>query len=664
MIENRFNNANRKIQYVYVFVISTLIAASFIIPYIIYNKWILTLIDDYSWQQFSFSMLCNDSIKNQDIAWSWATDFGTNFVGAYSFYTLGSPFFWISLLAPAAWFPYLGGPLLILKYSVASVCAFVYLRRHTKNPNYALLGCLLYAFSGFQMGNLQFYHFHDVVAFFPLLLVGLELFVEEKKYRIFVITIAINAIINYFFFIGEVIFLVLYFIFRYMVTDWKTYYKKIPGCITAGLLGVGLASFLFVPSIVFIINSPRISSTFEGMNWLFGDWKEYLTHLKGFFLPADVMGGQVAITQYNYLSAECYLPFVGIGLSVFYCIKKRDWLQKILITLLLFSFIPILESSFYLFTEIYSRWFYMWILLLVLGTVRILEQYPLKECRIAIWINMLGAIIVTVLCFTIKDGGNSLIFDKVNYLIYLGIALLGSLLLFIISFLKYRHKIIFTCTLWCVCISCSITGMAHLYNMISIRKDINFFGIINENFIGFYNDNTLGDNINARTRSMWENIPIMMNVPAANSFISTAGAGTFEFMESIGRNRKVVTTIPTKYPALNDYLSIRYDITQNIQDGKKILHEKYTTYGPIYYYEDETILPIGYTFDYYITEDELRSISKKQRQYALMDALVLTPEDVGIVSQRLTHRTDINSRYKGKWTDERYSELKEAVSDR
>ncbi len=118
--------------------------------------------------------------------WCWSLDLGSSVISGFSFYNLGSPFFWIFLLCPKGSFPYLAGPLYILKYAVACVTSYIYLRSFSKSKSYkndyALIGALLYAFSGFQTINLQFFHFHDVVAFFPLLLWGIEN-VDNKKTR-------------------------------------------------------------------------------------------------------------------------------------------------------------------------------------------------------------------------------------------------------------------------------------------------------------------------------------------------------------------------------------------------------------------------------------------------------------------------------------------------
>ncbi len=153
-------------------------------------------------------------IHSGDIGeWIWNVDLGSSFINAFSFYDLGSPFIWLSLLAPQGTFPYLAGFLCILKYMTAAVTAYLYLRVFIKNPQWAVIGALLYAFSGYQTTNLEFFHFHDVVAFFPLLLLGLELSMQDKNYRpLFIFGVFVNCLLNYFFFVGQVIFLVIYYL--------------------------------------------------------------------------------------------------------------------------------------------------------------------------------------------------------------------------------------------------------------------------------------------------------------------------------------------------------------------------------------------------------------------------------------------------------------------
>ena len=177
---------------------------------------------------------------------------GGSFVGNYAFYTLGSPFFWILSFFPSVMVPYLLGPLLALKYGTAGVTAYWYLRRYTKQNRVAFLGAVLYAFSGFQAGNVIYNHFHDAVAFFPLLLIGLDKLIDEKRKGVFALAVALNAMTNYFFFAGEVIFLGIYFISKVIWCN-RSKIKDIGHCLFEGIVGIGISCFIFFPAIIFTL---------------------------------------------------------------------------------------------------------------------------------------------------------------------------------------------------------------------------------------------------------------------------------------------------------------------------------------------------------------------------------------------------------------------------
>ena len=84
-----------------------------------------------------------------------------------------------------------------------------------------MLGACLYAFSGFSIYNVFFNHFIDVVALFPWMLWALDetLYEQEEHYGLFAFWVGVNLLNNYFFFIGQVLFLVIYFICKLTTKD-------------------------------------------------------------------------------------------------------------------------------------------------------------------------------------------------------------------------------------------------------------------------------------------------------------------------------------------------------------------------------------------------------------------------------------------------------------
>ena len=103
---------------------------SFVIflPFIIVDGGRFLFYGDFNVQQVPFYRLAHDAIRAGEWGWNSRTDLGANFIGSYSFYLLGSPFFWLTIPFPSEWVQFLMGPLLILKFACASLTGYIYIR--------------------------------------------------------------------------------------------------------------------------------------------------------------------------------------------------------------------------------------------------------------------------------------------------------------------------------------------------------------------------------------------------------------------------------------------------------------------------------------------------------------------------------------------------------
>ena len=90
---------------------------------------------DYNVQQIPFYRHSVELVRNGGyFGWDWITDLGANFMGDYSFYLSTSPFFFLMCLFPSSWTPFLMVPMYTVKFAVAALCAFMYLKRFDRNP--------------------------------------------------------------------------------------------------------------------------------------------------------------------------------------------------------------------------------------------------------------------------------------------------------------------------------------------------------------------------------------------------------------------------------------------------------------------------------------------------------------------------------------------------
>ena len=140
-----------KEKHLFTFLIALFTASAMFLPYMFLSEGYFTFYGDFNVQQIPFYQECHQAVRDGNIFWNWNTDLGVNFIGSYSFYLLGSPFFWLTLPFPNSFVPYLMGPLLILKFACSALTAYMYIRRFTRTPQSASIGALLYAFSGFSV---------------------------------------------------------------------------------------------------------------------------------------------------------------------------------------------------------------------------------------------------------------------------------------------------------------------------------------------------------------------------------------------------------------------------------------------------------------------------------------------------------------------------------
>ena len=369
-----------------VFLLALLAAALMLAPIVIYEKGCFFFFGDFNVQQIPFYRLAHDAVREGSVFWNSYTDLGVNFIASYSFYLLFSPFFWLTLPFPSEAVPYLMAPLLVLKTACMALTSYFYIRRFVREEDTAVLGGLLYAFSGFATYNIFFNHFHEAMVFFPLLLIGVEEVVQNRRRGVFAAAVAVNCIVNYWFFIGEVVFTVLYVFVRMTDPNWGVSWrrfslKKFLPIAVESILGVLIAMAVLLPSALALLGNPRTTSDnlLSGWSfWLYSNVQRIPQILQSLFFPPDLPSRPNffpdAGAKWSSLSA--WLPLFGVsGVVAFLAAARRSWLKKLLMICLFMALVPGLNAAFILFNNsYYARWFYMPVLMMALATATAFDR--------------------------------------------------------------------------------------------------------------------------------------------------------------------------------------------------------------------------------------------------------------------------------------------------
>lgn len=611
-----------KNKYLKVTLLSLLMACILVVPQIISGNGILSIYSDFNFQQVPFTMAAIEGVQTGNTTYSWVNDIGTSFLGSYGYYNLTSPFFLITLLFPSTWFPYLVGPMLILKLVIAALLAYVFLERYVKNKDYAILGALLYAFSGFQLTNLLF-HFQDVIALFPLLLIALDKTMYENKKGLFLFAVAINAITNYFFFIGQVVFLGLYFIIKWITKEYKMSWKKFFQLAIESILGVGIAAVILIPSIIFVLGNPRVDNIWTLKDAIMPRDYQIVEILRGMLFGPDIMSQRALFNEYLFTSAELYLPFVGIILFSAYLWKKpKSWISLLLFVCFIFMIIPILNSTFFaLTTTYYARWFYMAILIMSLASIKALEENIKLENGYLTAGVLLGAFTFLTLLFSLNE--KPVVYHLSYFLVNVLIALFGYIGLYFVFKFKNNKKWFSKLLILGVLISISLQGFVFYfkYNAISDPKIYNETYLNNEVKLDYIKDGERTDtNVDG-----YCNLSYILNVPNLKNFNTTISPNAFSFYYSLNIYRDVRTDIGETHPKLRDFLSVRYFISQAPHKMDLKVVEETKTYT---IYENNNFVSMGIPYDYYISKEDFFNLLPEQREDVLIYAAVLDEEQI------------------------------------
>lgn len=650
--------------YLKAFLIALIMAVVLLLPFVIIDGGYFVYYGDYNAQQIPFYKLCINAVQSGNMGWSWQTDLGANFIGSYSFYTLGSPFFWFAALFPVSVSQYLMAPLLALKIALSSLFAFIYIRRFVTNPNNALIGGILYAFSGFSLYNIFFNHFHEAIVFFPLLLTGLEEAVVNKRRGAFALAVALNAFVNYFFFIGECIFLVIYFVVRLCMSKEFRIGARDFFCLAAeSILGVMLAGILFVPSIYQVLDVPRSTQILNGWNFLFyGNQSRYGLILEGLFFPPEIPARTNMFTEANakWSSVALYLPLFSMaGVIAFVKDAKKHWARVLLPICLVMALIPGLNAAFVLFNNnFYTRWFYMPELICCLATVYTLEhseidlKFGWKACCV-----VSGVMTVLVLFFpmtrttevTNEDGVTEQIKDIVprilndfNPAVLINIALCAGMLAVLGVVIRQRKKVssaAFRERLLTVTIICS---MMLGYYFVA-------YGRILGPYIGAYNK-TVNAKIEIDDIEFYRieapdemnNVNMLWDMSSLQSFTSIIPSSTFELYDLLDIERSVNSKPETAHYALRSLTRVKYLILPSdySDDKREDVLEDLRTFSFLKssngydIYENEYVMPMGTAYDEYVLNDDVKKAS--QGELLMIGSVALTEEQAEKYADLLT----------------------------
>ena len=193
---------------------------------------------------------------------SWNMGLGMDVIGQYSYYILGDPFAYLSLLFPEESLEIVYSVLILVRMFFVGFAFIQYAKYHKHSNINILLGAIIYTFSSFALfAGVRHPYFLNAMILFPFLLLAVDKLLKENKKVPLAVWVAISAISNYYFFYMHTIMLVIYAIIQYICEyrkeGIKHFFKKLGSGILAYIIGILIASIILLPTIYAFFNSAR-----------------------------------------------------------------------------------------------------------------------------------------------------------------------------------------------------------------------------------------------------------------------------------------------------------------------------------------------------------------------------------------------------------------------
>lgn len=216
-------------------------------------------------QHFVFLENFHKTIRNiitEFSSFSWNLGLGLDKIGQLSYYTIGDPFCFVSLLFPIQYLKYAYSFLIILRIYFVGISFIAYCNYHKKSRFSSLIGSLIYTFSGYILfAVVRHPFFANAAIWLPLMFLGIDKILKEDKYNLFTIISAISAISNYYFFYMITILTFIYAIIKYWneyeESGLKTFITKFAKTTLCYIVGVLSASIILLPTIYAFFNNSR-----------------------------------------------------------------------------------------------------------------------------------------------------------------------------------------------------------------------------------------------------------------------------------------------------------------------------------------------------------------------------------------------------------------------
>ena len=529
----------------------------------------------------------------KSLLYSWDIGMGVNFSALYAYY-LASPLNWLLILCPKNLIIEFMTYSIVLKIGLCGLTFAYYLRKHCNTTDFgvAFFG-IFYALSGYMAAYRWNIMWLDCILLFPLIMLGLEMLVKERKCLLYCTALGMSILSNYYISIMICIFMVLYFVVLLILEKKKSIVDYAWNIVHFGIYSLvagGLAAVVLLPEVYALQATASSNFNFP---------KTVTSYFSIFDMIARHMGNvEVEIGLDHWPNIYCGVA-VFIFLALYLVCKKISVREKIMYCgMLLFFFasfslnvLNFIWHGFHYPNSLPCRQSFIYVFLVLFmcyQAYRNLKDISWKTIVIAFF----GSIVFVILAEKLVEQEHFKYY--VYYVAILFLAIYAGLL-YLYKYKKVNFNVLMMMVLAVVAVESavnttitSVTTTSRTNYMDDNEDVANLMELIRPADT-FYRV----EKVTRKTK----NDGAWMNFPSVSLFSSTANASLTSFFKMMGcEGNTNAYSITGSTPLVDSLFSVKYGLYSGQYSDDELLTFKGQS-GDTYLYERNYTLPLGFVVD-------------------------------------------------------------------
>lgn len=604
-----------------------------------YGRWLREVVGNFLHGNFEIPM------------WNMALGYGADILATLNYYAVGDPLNLLYGFVSEEHTEMMYHFMILFRMYLAGLAFILYSKKMKKRTFGTVMGALVYVFCGFSFRlGLRHPFFLNSMIYFPLLCYGVEKIYKKEKPYVFILTVCVAAMSNYYFLYMLTIFTVIYAWIRfyaYIKEDRvKTFFLTVGKFMGFYILGIGMSAVVLLPSVIGFLGNGRYGTSV--------DWLTLIVYPAKFYIL--LFSNCIGYGNVGNNTNVGYLPIAGIAvLFVLFSqrMKHRKYRAAFLACAIALAF-PIFGFAFNGFSYASNRWSFVFSFIVALLVAELYPRFFLMSKKQKIGIGV-GIILYNLVIFAIDLTGKESLLNN-NYGHHAAGLLIAAFFLIFLWFQskgwdsrKPLGKVLISILM---IISVGVhgyyrfdsdqkgytkefldygTAVATLkekeIRMLKEVKDNSLYRVHAEGYkyknYGLYNDlNTISGYYSITPGNMSK---------AINSY-QTLGMQYSDKYHGLDQRSGLLSLAGVKYMTIPE--------GDDVPDGFKKIKQD----GKIGLYENQLALPFAYAYDSYITKNQYNALNGIGREQAMLENIVLEEDDgIAVKNEKVANNLSVTT---------------------